>query len=102
MDKNQDLSGNPANSVLDPANQHQHAHHHHTAYAEQGRQEEVVYSHKIQLEKDIHETPQEHASKSSNDEEAGQTYPAHRTWLRRLRKQWRHIVHAVVWMLFTG
>lgn len=106
MDKNQGSSGPqiPADPVLDPAHQHQHAHHHHTTYAEEGRKDEVVYSQDIQFEKGVvpEPTPLDHASKSSKDEEAGETYPAHRTWVRRVGKQWRPIVHAVIWILFTG
>lgn len=90
--------------VLDPEHQHHHPHLHHTAYAEQGRQDEVVYSKDGEFEKGIvpEPTPLDHASKSSNDEEAGDNFPAQRTWYRRVGKQWRHIVHAVIWLLFTG
>lgn len=92
----------PADPMLDPAHQHQHAHHHHTTFAEQGREEEVVYAQETTFDKGVPEpTPLEQSSKSS-DEEAGQNYPAQRTWLRRVGKQWRHIVHAVIWLLFTG
>jgi CNT family concentrative nucleoside transporter len=103
MDKNQDSSGH-ADPVLDPAHQHHHAHHHHTTYAEEGRQDEVVYSQDIQFEKGVvtEPTPLDHDSKSSRDEEAGESLPANRAWLRRVGKQWRHMVHAVIWLLFTG
>ncbi|CAG7916141.1 unnamed protein product [Penicillium olsonii] len=90
----------PADSMLDPANQHEHAHHHHTTFAEQGREEEVVYAQDT-FDKSVEPTPITHATKST-DEEAGQSSPAHRTLLRRVGKQWRHIVHAVIWLLFTG
>ncbi|CDM37879.1 hypothetical protein DTO013E5_6388 [Penicillium roqueforti] len=90
--------------VLDPEHQHHHAHHHHTAFAEQGRQDEVVYSKDVEFEKGIvpEQTPLDHGRKNSDDEEAGETLPVKRTWYRRVGKQWRHIFHAVVWLLFTG
>lgn len=110
MDKNQDAD--PAGSqvvhhvdpVLEPENQHHHAHQHHTAFAEEGRQDEVVYSKDAEFEKGIvpEQTPLDHGSKNSNDEEAGEHFPAQRTWYRRVGKQWRHMAHAVVWLLFTG
>jgi CNT family concentrative nucleoside transporter len=89
--------------VLDPSQQHHHTHHNHTARAEEGRKDEVVYSQAGEFEKGIvpEPTPLDHASKSS-DEEAGENYPAQRTWYRRVGKQWRHIVYAVIWLLFTG
>ncbi|CAG7990641.1 unnamed protein product [Penicillium salamii] len=90
----------PADPKLDPANQHPHAHHHHTAFAEQGREEEVVYAQDT-FDKGVEPAPVDTASKNS-DEEAAQRSPAHRTWLRRVGKQWRHMVHAVIWLLFTG
>ncbi|CAG8905982.1 unnamed protein product [Penicillium egyptiacum] len=110
MDKTQDAGPtgsqvvHHADPVLDPDNQHHHAHQHHTAYAEEGRPDEVVYSKDTQFEKGIvaEQTPLDHGSKNSNDEEAGETFPAKRTWYRRVQKQRRHIVHAVVWLLFTG
>ncbi|CAI7571953.1 unnamed protein product [Penicillium glandicola] len=88
--------------VLDPENQHHHAHQHHTTYAEEGRQDEVIYSKDAQFEKGIEPEPTALDSKSSNDEEAGENHPAKRTWYRRAGKHWRHMVHAVVWLLFTG
>ncbi|CAG8345092.1 unnamed protein product [Penicillium nalgiovense] len=90
--------------VLDPENQHHHPHQHHTAYATEGRQDEVVYSKDAEFEKGIvpEQTPLDHGSKNSKDEEAGENFPAKRTWYRRVQKQQRHIVHAVVWLLFTG
>lgn len=110
MDKNQEAD--PAGSqvvhhvdpVLEPENQHHHAHQHHTAFTEEGRQDEVVYSKDAGFEKDIvsEQTPVDHGSNNSRDEEAGENLPAKRTWYRRMGKQWRHMVHAVVWLLFTG
>ncbi|CAP97523.1 hypothetical protein E8E15_008992 [Penicillium rubens] len=93
-----------ADPVLDPENQHHHPHQHHTAYATEGRQDEVVYSKDAEFEKGIvpEQTPMDNGSKNSNDEEAGENLPAKRTWYRRVQKQQRHIVHAVVWLVFTG
>ncbi|KAJ5779718.1 hypothetical protein N7457_007438 [Penicillium paradoxum] len=90
--------------VLDPEHQHHHAHHHHSAFAEEGRTDEVVYSKDGEFEKGIvpEPTPLDHSGKLSNDEESGQEQPAQRTWYRRVLKQWRHMVHAVIWLLFTG
>ncbi|EKV07181.1 H+/nucleoside cotransporter [Penicillium digitatum PHI26] len=90
--------------ALEPENQHHHAHQHHTAFAEQGRQDEVVYSKDAQFEKGIvpEQTPLDHGSKNFNDPEAGENFPAQRIWYRRVKKQWRHMAHAVVWLLFTG
>jgi concentrative nucleoside transporter, CNT family len=94
--------------ALQPEHQHQHTHHHHTAYAEQGRQEEVVYTNDTAFEKGIipDQTPLDHASKSRSqsekDEETGESQPVKRPWHRRMRKHWSHVVHAVIWLLFTG
>ena len=94
--------------VLQPEHQHHHPHHHHTAFAEQGREDEVVYSKDATFEKGIipEPTPLDHGSKSQSqsekDEETGEAQPAKRPWHRRLRKQWRHVAHAVIWLLFTG
>lgn len=94
--------------ALQPEHQHQHAHHHHTAYAEQGRREEVVYTNDTAYDKGIvpDQSPLDHASKSHSqsekDEETGESQPAKRPWHRRMRKHWRHVVHAVIWLLFTG
>ncbi|KAJ5206287.1 Na dependent nucleoside transporter [Penicillium cf. griseofulvum] len=105
MDKTQDPTGSEVahhvDPVLDPENQHHHAHQHHTAFAEQGRQDEVVYTKDVPFEKEPEPTPLEQRSKNS-DEETGENLPAQRTWYRRAGKQWRHMVHAVVWLLFTG
>ena len=85
MDKTQEAD--PAGSqvvhhvdpVLEPENQHHHAHQHHTAFAEEGRQDEVVYSKDAGFEKGIvpEQTPLGHGSKNSTDEEAGENFPAH-------------------------
>lgn len=95
--------------ALQPEHQHQHAHHHHTAYAEQGRQEEVVYTNDTAFEKSIipDQTPLDHASKSRSqseekDAEIGESQPAKRPWHRRMCKHWRHVVYVVIWLLFTG
>ncbi|KAJ6050054.1 hypothetical protein N7499_010438 [Penicillium canescens] len=94
----------PHDPVLDPEHQHHHTHHHHTTYAEEGRQDEVVYSSDVQFEKGVVPEPKplDHDSKSSSrDEEAAESYPQ-RTWYRRAMKHRRHAVHLVVWLLFTG
>lgn len=94
--------------ALQPEHQHTHTHHNHTAYAEQGRQEEVVYTSDTAFEKGIvpDQTPLDHASKSysqsEKDEETGESEPAKRPWYRRMRKHSRHVIHAVIWLLFTG
>jgi CNT family concentrative nucleoside transporter len=90
--------------ALQPEHQHHHAHHHHTAFAEQGREEEVVYSKDTTLEKGIVPEPTalDHASKSPSDEEIGESQPAKRPWQRRMLKHRRHVAHAVIWLLFTG
>ncbi|OQE43080.1 hypothetical protein PENCOP_c003G07124 [Penicillium coprophilum] len=106
MDKTQEVdpTGSQVHHVdpaLDPENQHHHAHHHHTAFAEKGREDEVIYTKDVPFEKGPEPTPLEQSSKNS-DEEAGENLPAQRTWYRRVGRQWRHMVHAVVWLLFTG
>jgi len=92
--------------ALLPEHQHHHAHHHHTAFAEKGREEEVVYTKDTTFEKGIVPEPTalDHASKShsQSDEETGVSQPVKRSWQRRMLKHWRPVVHAVVWLLFTG
>ncbi|KAJ5659826.1 hypothetical protein N7507_006277 [Penicillium longicatenatum] len=93
--------------ALQPEHQHQHAHHHHTVFAEQGHQEDVIYSHDASMEKGIVPEPSalDHTIKSlsqSEDEEAGDSQPTARAWHRRITKHWRPIAHAIVWLLFTG
>ncbi|KAJ5190270.1 uncharacterized protein N7498_009255 [Penicillium cinerascens] len=92
--------------ALQPEHQHHHAHHHHTAFAEQGREEEVVYSKDTAFEKGIVPEPTalDHASKShsQSDEETGESQPAKRPWVQRTLRHWRKAVHAVIWLLFTG
>lgn len=99
-------SSHQIDPALQPEHQHHHAHHHHTAFAEQGREEEVVYSKDTAFEKGIVPEPTalDHASKShsQSDEEMGETEPAKRPWQRRMLKHWRHVAHAVIWLLFTG
>ncbi|KAJ5374645.1 Na dependent nucleoside transporter [Penicillium concentricum] len=107
MDKTQEVD--PAGSqvvhhldpALDPENQHHHSHHHHTAFAEKGREDEVVYTKDTPFEKGPEPTPLEQSSKHS-DEESGENFPAQRTWYRRALKVRRHVIHAVIWLLFTG
>lgn len=102
----QDVS--PVDPALQPEHQHHHTHHHHTSYAEQDRQDEVVFSTDTAFEKGVvpEPTPLDHATKSHSqsekDEETGESQPAKRPWHRRMRKHWRHVFHAVVWLLFTG
>lgn len=97
-----------ADPVLDPENQHHHPHHHHTNFAEQGREDEVVYSNESSIEKAEKGIPEpttlDHSnnSQSEKDEEFAETQPAARPWYRRAMKHWRHVAHAVIWLLFTG
>lgn len=98
-----------ADPMLNPENQHHHAHHHHTNFAEQGREDEVVYAHETTEqtdEKGISKVamgaPSDDQSQNGKDEEAAATQPAARAWYRRAMKQWRHVAHAVIWLLFTG
>lgn len=107
--RDSESQGPPAvDPALQPEHQHQHTHHHHTTFAEKGREDEIIYSQETGFEKGIvpEPTPLDHASKSQShstgDEEAGQTEPAQRSWNRRLMKHWRHAVHLVIWLLFTG
>ncbi|CEO59808.1 Putative H /nucleoside cotransporter [Penicillium brasilianum] len=101
----QHLHQDPA---LHPEHQHHHEHHHHTAFAEQGREDEVVYSKDTAFEKGIvpEPSPLDHGSQghsqASKDEETGETSPAPRPWHRRAVKHWRHAFHAAIWILFTG
>ncbi|KAL1997738.1 hypothetical protein VTN02DRAFT_910 [Thermoascus thermophilus] len=96
--------------ALEPANQHHHAHHHHTAFAEQGREDEVVYSKDTTFEKPIipDPSPQDHgASSPEKSEDRGDIEElrgsvAKAPWHRRLLKHWRHVAYAVIWLLFTG
>ncbi|KAH8701650.1 H+/nucleoside cotransporter [Talaromyces proteolyticus] len=95
--------------ALNPANEHHHAHHHHTAFAEKGREDEVVYSLGTTAEKSIipdpspldHSYPDNKNTDVSDLEDLGEGR-AKRPWQRRMIKQWRHVLHAVIWLLFTG
>lgn len=102
---------NQGSHIVDPAlqseHQHQHAHHHHTVFAEQGHQDDVVYSNDASMEKGIVPEPSalDHTVKSlsrSEDEEAGDSEPTTRPWHRRITKHWRPFTHAIIWLLFTG
>ncbi|KAJ5679830.1 hypothetical protein N7462_008074 [Penicillium macrosclerotiorum] len=94
--------------ALQPEHQHHHVHKHHTTFAEQGREDEVVFSKDASFEKGIvpEPTPLDHGSpresSGDKDEETGDSEPAKRPWHRRVGKHWRHIAHAVIWLLFTG
>lgn len=100
--------GSAIDPALRPEHQHHHTHHHHTAYAEQNREDEVVYSKGTTFEKGVipEPSPLDHTSKSRSpsekDEETGENEPAQRPWHRRMLKHWRHFLHAVIWLLFTG
>ncbi|KAL1964058.1 hypothetical protein VTN77DRAFT_7604 [Rasamsonia byssochlamydoides] len=95
--------------ALDPANEHHHAHHHHTAFAEKGRDDEVVYAQGTTFDKSTipDASPQDHppfqgkGQENTDIEDLGEGL-AKRPWQRRLLKQWRHVAHAVIWLLFTG
>lgn len=108
-----DMESQPSPGIdpaLQPEHQHHHTHHHHTTFAEKGHEDEVIYSKETAgFEKGIvpEPTPLDHASKiqsqSTQDEEAGNSAePAARPWHRRLTKHWRHGMHLVIWLLFTG
>ncbi|KAJ5744196.1 hypothetical protein N7533_009066 [Penicillium manginii] len=108
-----DMESQPSPGIdpaLQPEHQHHHTHHHHTTFAEKGHEDEVVYSKETTgFEKGIvpEPSPLDHASKSQSqstgDEEAGNSAePAARPWQRRLTKHWRHGMHLVIWLLFTG
>jgi CNT family concentrative nucleoside transporter len=95
--------------ALNPANEHHHPHHNHTAFAEKGRQDEVVYTEGTTSEKSNipDHSPQDHSSlpekgKEISDVEDVGEGRAQRPRQRRLIKQWRHVAHAVIWLLFTG
>lgn len=98
----------PIDPALLPEHQHHHTHQHHTVFAEQGREDEVVYSKDTTFEKGIvpEPTPLDHGSprgsSGDRDEETGGSEPATRPWYLRIRKHWRHFAHAVIWLLFTG
>lgn len=100
---------NHRDPALDPANEHRHTHHHHTAFAEKDREDEVVYSQGTTFDKPTipDASPQYHSSFQDKDrentdiEELGEGVTK-RPWQRRLLKEWRHVVHAVIWLLFTG
>ncbi|KAJ5606518.1 hypothetical protein N7510_009299 [Penicillium lagena] len=94
--------------ALQPEHQHQHAHLHHTAFAERGRDDDVIYTKDASFEKGNvpDPTPLDHTPKSQSDDnkdvETADNYPAQRPWYRRVLKHWRHFAHAVIWLLFTG
>jgi CNT family concentrative nucleoside transporter len=94
----------PRDPALDPANEHHHAHHHHTAFAEKGREDEVVYSVDVKGPdpNSLDDSFPDKKSKDMSDvEDLGEGH-AKRPWQRRMLKQWRHAVHIVIWLLFTG
>ena len=91
-----------------PEHQHHHDHLHHTAFAERDRSDDVVYAKDASFEKGNvpDQTPLDHTPKSHSDDnkdvETADNYPAQRSGYRRVLKHWRHFVHAVIWLLFTG
>ncbi|KAJ9400114.1 hypothetical protein DTO282F9_2884 [Paecilomyces variotii] len=94
--------------ALDPANEHHHAHQHHTAFAEHGREDEVVYSKDTTFDKSVipdaaveHNSLNGKGDSNGDIEELGEG-SAKRPWHRRMVKHWRHVFHAAVWILFTG
>jgi CNT family concentrative nucleoside transporter len=92
-----------ADPALDPANQHHHGHPHHSGQAEKGPDDDVIYAKDAKgLIQDPTVEDKHALSQSSKDlEEAGESYPS-RPFYRRYRKYRRHVVYAVVWLLFTG
>src|SRR5690242_14128803 len=94
--------------ALQTEHQHHHAHHHHSAFAEQGREDEVIFSKDPAFEKGIipDPSPLDHGSQSHSqgekDEETGEANPAPRPLYRRAMKHWRPVFHAAIWILFTG
>ncbi|KAJ5733930.1 hypothetical protein N7493_002716 [Penicillium malachiteum] len=94
-----------ADPALQREHQHQHAHHHHTAFAQQAQEEKVVYCNELSSDKDVVPDPSpldKGNVPSEKDAEAAGSQPAARPWHRRITNNWRHIAHAVVWLLFTG
>ncbi|PGH04674.1 CNT family concentrative nucleoside transporter [Blastomyces parvus] len=101
-----------ADPALDPAHQHHHAHHQHSAFAEKGREDEVVYAKGIDPSNIPDQSPLDHGSQSqsetkpSGDVEAGEEDRETGSRFSRFRKRHRaHFsmaTHAVIWMLFTG
>lgn len=93
----------PRDPALDPANEHHHAHHHHTAFAEKGREDEVVYSVDVKGPdpSSLDDSCPDKKSKDVDVEDLGEGR-AMRPWQRRVLKQWRHALHAFIWLLFTG
>lgn len=76
---------------------------------EKGREGEVVDTQGTTLDKSTSSDPspqdrpsfQEKGQGKTDIEDLGEGL-AKRPWQRRLIKQWRHVAHAVVWLLFTG
>ncbi|KAF7122022.1 hypothetical protein CNMCM5793_009577 [Aspergillus hiratsukae] len=92
-----------ADPALDPANQHHHGHPHHSGLAEKGPDDDVIYAKDAKgLIQDPTVEDKHALSQSSKDlEEAGETYSS-RPFYHRYRKYMKHVVYAVVWLLFTG
>ncbi|KAI9932685.1 hypothetical protein ASPWEDRAFT_33599 [Aspergillus wentii DTO 134E9] len=104
-----DETPHSADPALLPENQHHHAHHHHTAFAEQGHEDDVVYAKDVTFEKNgIPEpSPLDHSGNSQSDKDVegtGENYPqsSWKSRCRRYTRHWRHVVHAAIWILFTG
>ncbi|KKA23073.1 H+/nucleoside cotransporter [Rasamsonia emersonii CBS 393.64] len=106
--KTSDIASSDAVAVEERRSDH-HAHHNHTAFAEKGREDEVVYTQGTTFDKStssdpspqVHPPFQEKGQGNTDVEDLGEGL-AKRPWQRRLIKQWRHVAHAVVWLLFTG
>lgn len=109
---------------LDPAleisNEHHHRHLHHDAFAEKGREDEVVYSKGTTFEKSIipEESPQDHdlhrrrhpekggvevedAEKGVSPIRSEEADPQTHTFSRFYAK-YRIFFHLFIWLLFTG
>lgn len=104
-----DETPHSADPALLPENQHHHAHHHHTAFAEQDHEDDVVYAKDVTFEKNgIPEpSPLDHSGNSQSDKDVegtGENYPqsSWKSRCRRYTRHWRHVVHAAIWILFTG
>lgn len=98
------IAQHPIDPALDPVHQHHHPHHNHTAFAEQDREDEIVYAKDTTFEKSVvpEPSPLNHKSSDNTDlEQSGESYPK-RPWHRRVLKHWRHAAFAVIFCLFTG
>lgn len=68
-------------------------------------EDDIIYTKDVRTEKTV--IPESSSldssgqKKSDKDEEAGESYPQ-RSFYRRYSKYIKHVVYAVIWLLFTG